>query len=102
MGQGETSTYVGPPEIRGSSIVGVFRDDPILRVILRAQQGPGLTLTFRDVTAIVENRAQGMRLSGLTRSAQAEQYSFVFVNRDQNDDACLVVTAAAFEVSSSP
>lgn len=102
MSEGGKGGYVGPPEIRDASIVGLFSDGTTLRVILKTQHGLGLTLTFRDVTAVVDKRPKEMLLAGLAKSRRADGQCFVFVNRDEGDDACLEVTAAGFEVSSAP
>lgn len=102
MSQDDAPVYVGPTEIRGASIVGVFRDEATLRVVLKSRGGLGLTLTFRDVTGVVERRAQGMTLAGLTRSAGAGQQQYVFANATPKDGATLEVSAGTFEVGSSP
>jgi hypothetical protein len=102
MSEAADPVYVGPSEIRGASIAGVFRDDATLRVVLKARGGLGLTLTFRDVTAVVERRAEGMTLAGLTRSAGADKQRYVFANAAPKDGATLEVTAASLEVGSSP
>jgi hypothetical protein len=96
------SGFVGPAELRGALIVGLFRDEAVVRVILETARGPGLTLTFRDVTAVVEKRPTGMRLAGLSKTAVGSRERFVFVNAREGDDARLEVTAAGFEVTSSP
>ena len=96
------SGYVGPSEIRNALIVGLFRDDAVVRVILQTALGPGLTLTFRDVTAVVEKRPTGMKLAGLSKAPVGARERFVFVNASDGDDARLELTAAGFEVSSSP
>lgn len=102
MSESDATGYIGPSEIRDAAIIGLFRDESVLRVILRTELGPRLTLTFRDVTAVVEKGAEGMRLAGLTKSATGAKERFVFVNRKEPDDARLEVTASGFEVSSSP
>ena len=102
MNESDATGYIGPSEIRDAAIVGLFRDESILRVILGTVHGPRLTLTFRDVTAVAEKRAEGMRLAGLTRSRAGGRERFLFANRDEGDDARLEVTASGFEVSSSP
>jgi hypothetical protein len=96
------SGYVGPAEIRGALVVGLFRDEAVVRVILETEPGPGLTLTFRDVTAVVEKRPTGMKLAGLSKAAVGARERFVFVNARDGDDARLEITAAGFEVTSSP
>lgn len=102
MSESEATGYVGPAEIRDAAIVGVFGEGSILRVILGSEAGPRLTLTFRDVSGVVEKRAEGMKLAGLTRSPAGGRQRFVFANRDKADDARLEVTASGFEVGSSP
>jgi hypothetical protein len=83
-------------------IVGLFRDEAVVRVILETAAGPGLTLTFRDVSAVVEKRPTGMKLAGLSKAAVGARERFAFVNGKEGDDARLEVTAAGFEVTSSP
>ena len=102
MSAKDGSGYVGPAELRDAIVVGLFRDDAVVRVILETRLGPGLTLTFRDVTAVVEKRPTGMRLAGLSKAPVGARERFVFVNGTEDDDARLEVTAAGFEVSSSP
>ena len=99
--QGDAAGYVGPAELRNAAVVGLFGDGSILRVILKTEGGAGLTLTFRDVAGVVEKRAENMRVSGVTRSPAGAPQRFVFVNRER-DDARLEITAASFEISSSP
>jgi hypothetical protein len=102
VSESDATGYVGPSEIRDASVVGLFREESVLRVILRTDRGPGLTLTFRDVAGVVEKRPEGMKLAGLTKSRVGTRERFVFVNARQGDDARLEVTASGFEVSSSP
>ena len=102
MSTRDGSGYVGPAEIRNALIVGLFRDDAVVRVILETELGHGLTLTFRDVTAVVDKRPTGMKLAGLSKTAVGARERFVFVNGKEGDDARLEITAAGFEVSSSP
>jgi hypothetical protein len=102
VSESDATGYIGPSEIRDAAVVGLFRDESVLRVILRTDRGPGLTLTFRDVGGVVEKRPEGMKLAGLTKSRVGARERFVFVNRQQGDDARLEVTASGFEVSSSP
>ena len=102
MNEGESPVYVGPAEIRGAQVVGVFRDQTTLRVVLKARGGLGLTLTFRDVTAVVDSRAEGMTLAGITRTGGAGRQRYAFANGDPQDGASLEVTAESFEVGSSP
>lgn len=102
MSEAEDPVYVGPSEISGASIVGIFLDQATLRVVLKARGALGLTLTFREVTDIVESRAEGMTIAGLTRSGGAGRQRYVFANRNEQDGAALEVTAESFEVGSSP
>ena len=96
MSESDASSFIGPTEIRDAVIAGLFRDESVLRVILKTDRGPGLTLTFRDVTGIVEKRAESMKLAGLTKARVGARERFVFVNREQGDDARLEVTASRY------
>jgi hypothetical protein len=102
MVEREVPFYVGPAEIRGAQVAGVFRDQATLRVVLKARGGLGLTLTFRGVTAVVDEHAEGMTLGGLTRTALAGRQRYAFANADPQDGASLEVTAESFEVGSAP
>jgi hypothetical protein len=91
---GDFVAYVGPAGIHDGVITAVRHRNPNLEVDIRASDGSTILASFRNVTEVQENRAQGMMLYALAEYKRPGALcAFVFANWETDDDAAFSVVA---------
>ena len=102
MEESKFVAYLGPAEIHDGVVTKVRHQNTNLEVEIRGADGSTISVYFRDVIEVQENRAEGMMLYALAEyGRQGGRRLFVFANWESEDDATLSIVAeeVTFRVS---
>jgi hypothetical protein len=89
--------YVGPAEVHDAVVASVDRgSDRLVVVVHPVDSGPrGLRFEFTEPSVVSEERPVGMTLYSLSEmQGEGGRRRFVFVNWDEEDEACLELDAS--------
>ncbi len=94
MEQSKFVAYLGPAAIHDGVVRKVRHPNSSLEVEIRGADGSTISVYFRDVAEVKENRAEGMMLYAIAEySYPGDGRLFVFANWESDDDAALSVVA---------
>jgi hypothetical protein len=92
----EFVAYRGDADLHDGEVADVAREGDHARVVVKAENGRMLEVTFAGVATLTERNAVGMLLYALAEMAAEPLRRFVFVPWDEESDAELEVLAESF------
>jgi hypothetical protein len=91
--------YIGPADIHDGTILKVQHNGPMLRVLVKSNDGQLYTIEFDLVQSVTSVEPEGMTLYSLTEMTGTMPFRrFVFANWDEEGKGMLDVVAQQIEI----